>query len=68
VSNGILIYPYTIYAGMPRSTLEMGKKMTFVAKYSPQGNKVIIIVPKEHHEAISKLKNPLKVIVEEIID
>jgi len=53
---------------MPRSTLEMGKKMTFVAKYSPQGNKVIIIVPKEHHDAIAKLKNPLKVSVEKIID
>ncbi len=53
---------------MPKSTLEMGKKMTFVAKYSPQGNKVIIIVPKEFHDAISKLKNPLKVMVEEIID
>ncbi len=45
---------------MPKATLDMGKKMTFVAKYSPQGNKVIIIVPKEYHEAISKLKNPPK--------
>jgi len=53
---------------MPKSTLDMGKKMTFVAKYSPQGNKVIIIVPKEHHLAIQKLKNPLKVNVEEILD
>jgi hypothetical protein len=53
---------------MQRSTLEIGKKMTFVAKYSSQGNKVIIIVLNEHHEAISKLKNPLKVLVEEIID
>jgi hypothetical protein len=68
VSNGILIYPFLIYCGMQKSSLEMGKKMTFVAKYSPQGNKVIIIVPKEHHDAISKLKNPLKVLVEEIID
>ena len=46
----------------------MVKKMSFVVKYSPQGNKVIIIVPKEHHSAISKLKNPLKVMVEEIIE
>ena len=35
---------------------------------SPQGNKIIIIVPKEHHPAIRKLKNPLKVTVEEIIE
>jgi hypothetical protein len=42
--------------------------MEFVAKYSPQGNKVIIIVPKEHHNAISKFKNPLHITVEEIIE
>jgi len=55
---------------MPKTTLdtEMGKSMTFVAKYSPQGNKMIIIVPKEHHAVIKKLRNPLKVIVEEIIE
>jgi hypothetical protein len=46
----------------------MGKKMTFVAKYSPQGNKVIIIVPKVEHDSIRKLKNPLKVTVEEILE
>jgi hypothetical protein len=46
----------------------MGKNMTLVAKHSPQGNKIIIIVPKEHHPAIRKLKNPLKVTVEEIIE
>ena len=49
-------------------TLEMGKKMTFVAKYSPQGNKVIIIVPKVEHNSIQKLKNPLKITVEEIVE
>lgn len=48
--------------------MDLGKNMTFVAKFSPQGNKVIIIVPKEHHSAIKKLKNPLKVTVEEIIE
>jgi hypothetical protein len=53
---------------MPKSTLVMGKKMTFVAKYSPQGNKMIIIVPKIHHQEIRKLKNPLKILVEEIIE
>ena len=55
---------------MPKSTLdlELGKNMTFVAKHSPQGNKIIIIVPKEYHSSIQKLKNPLKVTVEEIIE
>ena len=46
----------------------MGKKMAFVAKYSPQGDKIIIIVPKVEHDSIVKLKNPLKVTIEEIID
>lgn len=43
----------------------MGRKMIFVAQYSPQGNKIIIIVPKVEHASIQKLKNPLKVTVEE---
>jgi hypothetical protein len=49
-------------------TLKMAKKMTFVAKYSSQGNKIIIIVPKVEHGSIQKLKNPLKVTVEEIVE
>jgi len=53
---------------MSKYTLDMGKKMTFVAKRSPQGNKVIIIVPKVEHDKINKLNNPLKVTVEEIVD
>ncbi|MFZ0366892.1 MAG: hypothetical protein WAL21_04335 [Nitrososphaeraceae archaeon] len=44
------------------------KKMDFVAKYSPQGNKVIIIIPKEHNDSIKNLKNPLHALVEEIIE
>jgi len=39
--------------------------MKLVAKYNTQGNKIIIIVPKEHYSTIRKLKNLLKVIVEE---
>jgi hypothetical protein len=53
---------------MSKYTLEMGKKMIFVAKYSPQGDKIIIIVPKVHHDSIQKLQNPLKVTVEEIVE
>lgn len=59
----------TIKRGMLKHTLDLvKKKMEFVAKYSPQGNKVIIIVPKVHHAAISKLKNPLHVTIEEILE
>jgi hypothetical protein len=53
---------------MYSENLGTGLSMTFVAKYISPVNKPIIIVPKEHHDAISKLKNPLKVLVEEIID
>ena len=54
---------------MQKHTLDLvKKKMEFVAKYSPQGNKVIIIVPKPHHTAISKLKNPLHITIEEILE
>ncbi len=47
---------------------EMGKKISFVAKYGPMGDKVIIIVPKEYHGQIQKMKNPLKITAEEILD
>ena len=53
---------------MSKYTLEMGKKISFVAKYSPQGEKIIIIVPKTAHDSIKTLKNPLKIIAEEILD
>jgi len=56
---------------MQKNTIDLDltkKKMEFVAKYSPQGDKVIVIVPKEHHDSIKKLKNPLHVMVEEIIE
>jgi hypothetical protein len=43
------------------------RKYTFATKYSPQGNKVIIVVPKEHYSSILNLKNPLTVSVEGII-
>lgn len=48
---------------------ELGKKLTFVARWSRQGDeKRILIVPIEHHDSIEKMKNPLKVTVEEIIE
>jgi hypothetical protein len=46
----------------------VGKKMTFIAKYDPQGNEVITILTMEYHNQLAKLKNKLKVIIEEIID
>ena len=47
---------------------EMGKKATFVGNQSSQGDKIIIIVPKEYHEVVKKVKNPLKVTIEEILE
>jgi hypothetical protein len=35
---------------------------------SPQGDKVIIIVPKIYHESVKKLKNPLHVTIKEILE
>lgn len=46
----------------------LGKKDSFVAKHSKLGDKWIIIIPKEHHELVKNMNNPLKVTVEEIID
>lgn len=50
------------------SETELIKKMVFVATHSKQGDKAIIIVPKPYRDAVRKLKNPLKVTIEEIIE
>jgi hypothetical protein len=48
---------------------ELGKKLVFVARWSRQGDeKRILIVPLEFHASLEKMKNPLRVTVEEIID
>lgn len=52
---------------MQRNTM-VKKKLEFVAKHIQQGDKVIMIVPKEYHNSIMKLKNPMHVIVEEILE
>ena len=46
---------------MQKSTLdlEMAKRMSFIAKHSPQGEKILIIVPKPYHKDLQKFKNPL---------
>ncbi len=41
---------------------------SIVARYHNQGDKMIIIIPKEFHGSIQKMKNPLKVTVEDIIE
>ena len=46
----------------------MIKKDSFVAKHSKLGDKWIIIIPKDHHEIIKGMKNPLKVRVEEVLE
>ena len=43
------------------------KRTEFVGKHSTQGDRIIIIVPKEHMDSVNKLKNPMHVTVEEII-
>jgi hypothetical protein len=55
---------YTI----PETEVMPTKKDYFVAKHSKLGDKWIIIIPKEHHDTVKNMKNPLKVIVEEIFD
>lgn len=53
---------------MQKSTLdlEMAKRTSFIAKHSPQGEKILILVPKPYHKDLQKFKNPLRGIVEEM--
>jgi hypothetical protein len=51
---------------MQKTTLEMTKKLSFVAKYGIQGEKMIIIVPKTYHKDLIKFRKPVKVTVEEM--
>jgi hypothetical protein len=44
----------------------MTKKLSFVAKYGIQGEKMIIIVPKTYHKDLIKFRKPVKVTVEEM--
>lgn len=54
---------------MQKTTIDMTKrKMVLVANYSPQGDKVIIIIPKHYHDTIKKLRNPLHITLEEILE
>lgn len=41
-------------------------KVDFRAGYTEMGNKLIIIVPKNYHKDIKKMKKPVHVIVEEL--
>lgn len=54
--------------GKQEYTVLPTEKDSFVAKHSKLGDKWIIIIPKDHHETIKKMKNPLKVTVEEIFE
>jgi hypothetical protein len=48
------------------SELDMAKRLSFVANYGIQGEKMIIIVPKNYHKDLQKFKKPVKVIVEDM--
>jgi hypothetical protein len=66
--NAVLSLDNDLYPSS-RKHVDNNKKLTFVAKWSRQGEeKRILIVPIEHHAAIEKMKNPLKVTVEEIVE
>ena len=56
---------YTVSESSVMPTL---KKDNFVAKHSKLGDKWIIIIPKDHHDIVKNMKNPLKVTVEEIFE
>ena len=55
---------------MQKSTLvnniDMAKKLSFIANYGTQGEKMVIIVPKAYHKDLQKFKKPIKVIVEDM--
>lgn len=51
-----------------QKVLEMVRKVDFRAGYTIMGHKLIIIVPKNYHEDIKKMKKPVRVIVEELED
>ena len=55
-----------ILKSMQKTTLEMAKKLSFIAKYGIQGEKMIIIVPKPYHNDLKKFRKPVKVLVEEM--
>ncbi len=42
------------------------KELVFRASYSEMGDKVIIIVPKNYHDDIKKMKKPVEVIVKDL--
>jgi hypothetical protein len=49
-----------------QKVLEMVKKVDFRAGYTIMGDKLIIIVPKNYHDDIKKMRKPIHVIVEEL--
>jgi hypothetical protein len=49
-----------------QKVLEMVKKVNFRTNYTESGQKLIIIIPKNYHEDIKKMKKPVHIIVEEL--
>jgi len=46
---------------------EIKGKSTFVASHAKQGDRIIIIVPKEYKRIIEKLTQPMLITVKEIL-
>lgn len=49
-----------------QKVLEMVRKVDFRANYTESGHKLIIIIPKNYHDDIKKMKKPVHIIVEEL--
>lgn len=51
-----------------QKVIGMVKPVSFRAGYTEMGNKLIIIVPKNYHNDIKKMRKPIEVTVKEIED
>ena len=50
---------------MPSKLVSL-KRIVFRAKYGKMGDKIIIIVPKNYHNDIMKMDNPIEVSVQDL--
>ena len=65
ISKKIKIKPLNVKARVEKDELDPDHFRVFNLK--PDWDEVIVIVPKQHHDSINKLKNPLHATVEEIL-
>lgn len=46
--------------------IELVMKVNFIANYTTMGDKLIIVIPKNYHNLIKKLKKPVNVTIEDL--